>query len=83
MLLEHYISDGRSAPERLPPIKVDSVEEYKLEEISQTVYHYNSFCYRVKHKGYSAEENEWLPAENLRNAPDIVWEFCDAHPDQP
>ena len=82
-LLEPYVSDRRSAPEPPPPIEVDGEEEYELEEILQSAYRYNSFCYRVKYKGYSAEESEWLPAENLRNAPYMVRRFHEAHPNQP
>jgi hypothetical protein len=82
-LLEPYISDGRSTSELPPPIEVASEEEYKLKEILQSAYRYNAFCYRVKYKGYSAEESEWLPAENLANAPDMVREFHAAQPNQP
>jgi hypothetical protein len=82
-LLEPYVSDGRCAPEPPPPIEVDSEEEYELEEILQSAYRYNSFCYRVKYKEYSAEESEWLPAENLRDAPDMVWRFHETHLNQP
>ncbi len=82
-LLEPYVSDGRSAPEPPPPIEVAGEEEYELEEILQSTYRYNTFCYRVKYKGYSAEESEWLPAENLENAPNMVREFHVAHPNQP
>ncbi len=83
LLLEPYISDGRRAPEPPPPIEVDSEEEYELEEILQSAYRYNAFCYRVKYKGYSAEESEWLPAENLAHAQDMVREFHSQHPNQP
>jgi hypothetical protein len=32
-LLEPYVSDRRTAPEPLPPIEIDSKEEFELEEI--------------------------------------------------
>ncbi len=82
-LLEPYIFNGRRAPEPPPPIDVDSEEEYELEEILQSAYRYNAFCYRVKYKGYSAEKSEWLPAENLAHAQDMVHEFHSQHPNQP
>ncbi len=82
-LLVPYIFDGRCAPEPPPPIEVDGEEEYELEDILQSVYRYNSFCYRVQYKGYSEEESEWLPAENLRNMPDMVRRFHETHPNQP
>ncbi len=49
-LLEPYVSDGRRAPEPPPPIEVDGEEEYELEEILQSAYRYNGFCYRVRYK---------------------------------
>ncbi len=82
-LLEPYVSDGWRAPESPPPIEVDGEEEYKLEEILQSAYRYNALCYRVEHKGYSAEESEWLPAEKLVHAQDMVGEFHSQHPNQP
>jgi glycosylphosphatidylinositol phospholipase D len=82
-LLEPYVSDGRRAPEPPPPIEVDGVEEYELEEILQSAYRYNAFCYRVKYKGYSTEESKWLPAENLAHAQNMVCEFYSQHPNQP
>jgi hypothetical protein len=82
-LLEPYVSDNCSAPKPPPPIEVDGEEECELEEILQSAYCYNSFCYQVKYKGYSAEESEWLPAENLRNAPNMVQRFYETHPNQP
>ncbi len=83
MLLEPYVSNGCSAPKLQPPIQGDGEEEYELEEILQSVYRYNSFCYWVKYKEYSAQVSEWLPAGNLRNAPDMVRRFHKTHPNQP
>ncbi len=83
MLLNPYVSDTCSAPESPPPIEVNGKEEYELKKILQSAYCYNPFCYRVKYKGYSAEKSEWLPAENLRNAPNMVWRFYKTYPNQP
>jgi hypothetical protein len=82
-LLEPYVSDRQREPEPPPAIEVDGEEEYELEEIFQSAYRYNAFCYRVKYKGCSAEESEWLPAENLAHAQDMVREFHSQHPNQP
>ncbi len=81
-LLKPYISDVRSIPKPPQPIEVDSEEKYKLEEILQSAYHYNSFCYQVKYKGHSAEESKWLPAENVKNALDMVQKFHKTHLNQ-
>jgi hypothetical protein len=82
-LLELYVSDGRMAPEPPSTIEIDSEEEYKLEEILQSEYKYGILRYRVKYKRYSAEQSEWLPAENLVHAQDMVHEFHISHPNQP
>ncbi len=81
-LLEPYVSDGRTA-EPPPPIELDGQEEYELEAILQSGYRRGVFCYLVKYKGYGPEESEWLPAENLANAQDMVREFHLSHPNQP
>jgi hypothetical protein len=82
-LLELYVSDGRRALEPPPPIEVNGEEEYKLEEILWSAYRYIAFCYCIKYKGYSVEESEWLPAENLAHAQDMVCEFHSQHLNQP
>ncbi len=83
LLLELYVSDGRTAHEPTPPIAIDGDEEYKLEEIFQSDYKYGTLQYRVKYKGYLAEQSEWLPAENLAHAQAMVCEFHALHPNQP
>jgi hypothetical protein len=83
LLLKPYVSDGRSALESPPPVEVACEEEYKLAETLQSAYWYNVFCYWVKYRRYTIEESKWLPAENLTNAPDMVYKFYAAHPNQP
>ncbi len=48
-LLEPYVSDARSAREPPPPIEMAGEAKYELEEIFQSAYRYNTFCYRVKY----------------------------------
>jgi hypothetical protein len=49
-LLELYVSNGCTAPEILPPIEIDSEEEYKLEDIFPSEYRYGTLHCRVKYK---------------------------------
>jgi hypothetical protein len=71
---------GRTAPELPPYIKVDNEEEYKLKEILAIKYWYSTLQYCVKYKRYLAERGEWLLAENLNHAQDIINEFHLSHP---
>jgi hypothetical protein len=57
-------------------------EEYEVEKILQSAYKYYALCYRVKYRESSEKESDWLLAENLANAPDIVHGFHTAHPNQ-
>jgi hypothetical protein len=45
LLLELYVSDGRTLPEPPLPIEMDSEKEYKLEEIIQSEYRYSTLHY--------------------------------------
>jgi hypothetical protein len=78
-LLETYVYNRRITPELPLPIEVNKEKKYVHKEILKSAYWYNAFC-RVKNKGYSAKERKRLPVENLRNAPDMVWEFHKTHP---
>jgi hypothetical protein len=75
--------DERTAPEPPPPIELDSKEEYELGAILPNGYRHGVFRYLVKYKEYGPEESEWLLAENLANAQDMVREFHLSHPNQP
>jgi hypothetical protein len=57
-LLKPYISDRSSALELPQPIEINNEEKYELKENCQSSYQYIVLCYRVKYKGYSAEERE-------------------------
>jgi hypothetical protein len=66
-------------PEPSPSIEIDGKEEYELEDIRQSEYRFNTLHYCVKYKGYSAEQSEWLLAENIAHAQDMVCKFHTAH----
>jgi hypothetical protein len=61
---------------RPPPDLVDGEEEYEVEKIidKKKKGRGRKTYYLVKWKGYSASENSWEPAENLR-ADELVAEF--------
>ncbi len=82
-LLEPYVSNGPTAPEPPLPFDIDGEEEYELELILQSEYRYGTLRYCIKYKGYFAEQSEWLLAENLAHAQDMVREFHASHPNQP
>jgi hypothetical protein len=83
LLLELYVFDGLTALEPPPPIEIDGEEEYELEDILQSEYRYGTLQDRMKYKRYSAEQSEWLPAENLAHAQDMVHELHALHSCQP
>jgi hypothetical protein len=74
-LLEPYVSNPRDVPEPLRTIELDGQEEYELVAVLQSGYRCGVYHYLVKYKRYRLEESEWLLAENLTNAQDIVHKF--------
>ncbi len=82
-LLEPYVSDRRRAAEPPPPIEVEGVAEYEVEEILHSGYRRGVFRYLVKCKGYTADEAQWLPDSHLEHAHDLFREFHESHPMQP
>src|SRR5258708_22424230 len=53
-------------------VLVDRSKEYEVESIVDSKYRYRHLHYLVKFKGWPDSNNEWLPANHLANAPDIV-----------
>src|SRR5258708_22035517 len=53
-------------------VLVDGSEEYEVESIVDSKYRYQCLHYLVKFKGWPDSNNEWLPADHLANAPDVV-----------
>ena len=54
------------------PVLVDGSEEYEVESVVDSKYRYQRLHYLVKFKGWLDSDNEWLPAEHLTNAPNVV-----------
>jgi hypothetical protein len=70
-------------PTKPPPIKIDSDEEWEVEEILDSRIQKRVLQYLVKWKGYTISDNTWEPAKNLTNAPDEIRKFHQRHPEAP
>jgi hypothetical protein len=81
-LLKPYVSNRCAAPKHLLPYKIDHEEEYGLEKILQSEYRYGTLHYRVKYKGYSADQSKWQPVDNLAHMQDMVSKFYELYPNQ-
>src|SRR5260370_40993383 len=76
-ILEHLLD--------LPPnlVLIDGSEEYEVESIVDSKYRYRCLHYLVKFKGWLDSDNEWLPADHLANAPNIMQDFHLCYPSTP
>ena len=78
-LFKHYVGDFVPT---LDPIKLEDGPEYEVDAI---LYHqwvgqwHNHLEYLVSFVGYNASHDEWLPAANLANTPDILHSYQNAH----
>ena len=84
-LLSRYKKD--EIPERKlvppPPVEVEGIEQFDVEEILDSRIHHGKLQYLVKWKGYLSNENSWEPTINLKNAPQMIQNFHDTHPNRP
>jgi hypothetical protein len=55
--------------------------EWEVEEINNSKYFHNKLWYHVKWKDYDIGEDDWQPASSLQNAPQLITEFHQKHPD--
>src|SRR5258708_27238364 len=62
------------------PIRIDRSKEYEVESIVDSKYRYQCLHYLIKFKGWPNSDNEWLLANHLANAPDIIQDFHHHHP---
>ena len=70
---------GRQQPTPPPPIIVDNVEEYEVEEILNSRRHNGKVQYKIKWKGYDHTHDEWVSVENVY-APEALRVFYKRHP---
>ena len=70
---------GRKLQAPLLPIVVDGEEEWEVEEILNSCWHWKRFQFLVKWKGFSREHNSWEVASDVKT-PDLVAEYYRKHP---
>jgi len=73
---------GRKLQAPPPPIVVDREEEWEVEEILDSRWHWRRFQFLVKWKGFSREHNSWEAASDVK-ALDLVAEYYRKHPAAP
>jgi hypothetical protein len=70
-----------------PPIQVqdedNTHDEWEVEEILDSRWHYGHLEYRVKWQGYPLEPRKWYRATLFDNALDATAEFHSKYPDKP
>jgi hypothetical protein len=73
---------GRVVPPP-PPIVVEGQEEYEVQEILDSKIVRGKLRYLVDWVGYSPEDRQWEPVENLTNAGDAIARFHAQYPLRP
>src|SRR5882672_9243340 len=66
-----------------PPVIHDRVKEYEVECILDSQIFRGKLKYLIHWKGYSIEEDEWRPSEDIRGAKRIMSEFHRLNPKAP
>jgi len=64
------------------PIVIDREEEWEVEEILDSCWHWRRFQFLVKWKDFSREHNSWEVASDVK-VPDLVTEYYQKHPAAP
>jgi hypothetical protein len=71
----HRSSDNARPKLANPRDHRESSEEYEVEKIVEERREKGITLYRVRWKGYDAEDDTWQTARDLRNAPDLLREW--------
>ena len=75
-LAKYYRSPDKERPVLANPRDIiPSMEEYKVEQIVGERRRNGKLHYRIRWKGYDAEDDTWQTARDIRNAPELlkVW----------
>jgi hypothetical protein len=62
---------------------VEETEEWEVDRILNSRRRYQKLHYLVLWTGDNHIRTSWEPAEQLKNAPDLLHEFLRERPDQP
>jgi transposase InsO family protein len=75
----------RNEPDTIPPppVIVDGVEEFEVDEILDSRIEHGQLRYLVRWAGCDESDNSWEDADNVAGAPDLVREFHEAYPSRP
>lgn len=75
-LLEPWNRRSNERKDTLPmPDLADEDDEYEVEEVKDQKQTREGDYYLVKWKGWPSEYNQWLPAEDMENAPQAIAAF--------
>ena len=66
-----------------PPVIINDKEEYEVEEILDSRYHYEKIQYLVKWLGYPPSDNQRAPAGDVAQSQDLLDLFHKIYPDKP
>lgn len=66
-----------------PPDIINDEEQYEVETILDSRYHYGKLQYLVKWFGYPTSDNTWEPWQNVENAREETNAFHTAYPEKP
>ena len=72
----HHSQDNTRNILENPRDQLRSSEEYKVEKIVAERRRGNKTFYLIQWKGYNSKNDSWQTAWDLRNAPDIICEWC-------
>lgn len=84
-LLEPYhenIIPGRTVPPT-PPVEIDDVYEYYVEEIIDSRIIRNKLEYRVSWLGYGPDHISWEPLSNVQHSQEAIKKFHEKYPEKP
>jgi hypothetical protein len=66
-----------------PPVIIEDEVEYEVEVILDSKISRRRLMYLVKWKGYPDSENTWEPANNVKNASQLIESFHARYPQKP